>query len=73
MYRPGYHQVIWNGVHQANDPVASGVYLIQLISKKYTATTKVSIGAYISDYKIPLTVQLAIPAKSSLRGEKVAL
>ncbi len=41
MYRPGYHQIVWNGVNQANDPVASGVYLIQLTSKKYNATIKV--------------------------------
>jgi parallel beta-helix repeat protein len=41
-YRPaGGHQAIWSGRDDRGRPVSSGVYLIRLITPRYTATGKV--------------------------------
>jgi flagellar hook assembly protein FlgD len=40
-YTAGTHSLIWNGTNRAGQPVGTGVYLIHLNSRKYSAIQKV--------------------------------
>ena len=35
-YKPGYHEIHWDGLNQNNKMVASGIYIYQIKSEKFT-------------------------------------
>lgn len=40
-YTAGTHSIVWNGTNHAGQPVGTGIYLIRLNSRKYSAAQKV--------------------------------
>jgi len=40
-YAAGNHTLAWNGVNQSGANVVSGIYLVRMVTSKYTATQRI--------------------------------
>jgi len=40
-YAAGYYTISWNGVNQSGGSVVSGIYLVRMVTPKYTATQRI--------------------------------
>jgi flagellar hook assembly protein FlgD len=40
-YPAGNHTLAWNGVNQAGESVVSGIYMVRMITPKYSATQRI--------------------------------